>query len=227
VKLLNLSYWRAVACNPAAVTGLLVDLAPIYAVLVWHWGAAALVMLYWLENVVIGFATAGRIVVASVGRNGPKGLFGGAWLVAFFTVHYGIFCFAHGGILTEIMGGDQSWSRADSIGAAAGGVVVSALGFGKNMGFILALIALWHALAFVNEFVLRGGWRTADPQMEMFAPYGRVILLHIGVFVIGGALVWLGDPVIGVLALVAARAWWGLNMNMQRKSETPAEAVAS
>ncbi len=48
----------------------------------------------------------------------------------------------------------------------------------------------------------------------MTAPYGRVIVLHIGIFAGAGALILLGDPMIGVLALILLRVIWGIHVNM-------------
>lgn len=213
------SYWLSVARNPAAVIGLVVDLAPIVAIVFWGWGATALVLLYWLENVVIGLSTMPRILIASVGRYGLAGLFGGSFNAAFFSVHYGIFCLAHGGILLELFGAREAMAHADTFTQLIGQMVGAALGFGLHMDWILALIIAFHALVFVREFVLQGGWKAADPEKELFAPYGRVIVLHIGVFVIAGALTALGDPAIGAIALVLARALWGLHMNMRPRPQ--------
>ena len=226
-SLLDPSYWFSVARNPAAIAGLLVDLAPIVAIVFWGWGAAALVFLYWLENLVIGFATVPRILLASFGRRGVKGLFGAAFNAAFFSVHYGIFCIGHGGMLLEIFGIREAMSNADSIQQMLGQMIDAAFGFGLHMDWVLALIILFQALVFGREFILQGGWKEADPDKEMFAPYGRTIVLHISVFVIAGALTALGDPAIGAIALVLARAVWGLHMNMRpRNQAAPAPVPA-
>lgn len=222
-KLLQISYWQAVLRNPAAATGLAVDLAPIFAVVMWGWGAAPLLLLYWLENLVIGFATAGRMLMAAIGKHGPGGLFSAAFLIGFFTFHYGIFCLAHGGLLLEFLGAEEAMSGPDDIVAFIWQLVQTALTFGAHMDWILAMIAAWHAMM-LAEYVWRGEWKGADPQHEMFAPYGRIVLLHMGVFVVGGALQFLGDPMIGVIALVVARALWGLHMNMRPRK--PAASVA-
>ena len=41
---------------------------------------------------------------------------------------------------------------------------------------------------------------------EMFAPYGRIVVLHFGIFAGAGALFLLGQPMVGVLALILFRA---------------------
>ena len=48
---------------------------------------------------------------------------------------------------------------------------------------------------------------------EMFAPYGRIILLHFAIFAGAGALFLLGEPMIGVRGLIALRALFGVVTN--------------
>ena len=53
--------------DPIVASGLAVDLAPVFMVLVAGWGAAELVLLYWLENVIIGVFALGRILLSGFG----------------------------------------------------------------------------------------------------------------------------------------------------------------
>jgi hypothetical protein len=78
--------------------------------------------------------------------------------------------------------------------------------------FIYAIIA-FQVLVFVWEFVLKGEWRTTNPMAEMFAPYGRIIVLHLAIFGGAFALFALGQPMIGVLALILFRAVYGVVTN--------------
>jgi hypothetical protein len=218
-----LAYWGAVLRNPVALTGLAVDLLPIWAVLAWGWGAIPLVLLYWLENVVIGVFTIPRVVMASIAKSGWIGVIGGLWAAALFSLHYGLFCFGHGGILLEVFGNTEGWATADTLVGLIGGLVEAALSFGQDMSWVLAAIVVWHAFVFTRDYILGVEWRKADAQNESFSPYGRVIVFHIGVFVVAGTLEFLGDPAIGALALVIARAAWGLRANMRTWRERPSE----
>ena len=53
-RLFEIGFWARALRNPIVLTGLAVDLAPIYGVLAWGWGAAPLVLIYWSENVITG-----------------------------------------------------------------------------------------------------------------------------------------------------------------------------
>jgi len=226
-KFLDIRYWLAVARSPTAVTGLLVDIAPVVGILLWGWGAPALVLLYWLENLVIGAVTIPRILTSALVTRGWTGLFGAAYLAAFFTVHYGLFCLAHGAILLEVFDPKENWSTSGGFGDLVELLISAALGFGRHMTWIVALIAVWHAMVLLRDLSNVDNWKDTDPNKEMFMPYGRIIFLHIGVFVIAGALTALGDPAIGAIALVLARALWGLHMNMRsRQKAQPAPVPA-
>jgi hypothetical protein len=222
-KFLDRNYWLAVLQSPAAVAGLVVDLAPLIGVLLWGWGAATLVLLYWLENIVLGVAAATRMTIGYVGQRGVPGVLITGFMLAFFTVHYGMFCFGHGSFLLVYLGRDVL-TGPDTIPELITAIVGEALSFGDHMDWILALMIVWHALA-VYEFIRMGDWKTCVPQGEMFAPYPRIIGLHLGIFVIGGAMAALGSPTVGLFALIFARALWGVHVNIRR--DKPAASLAA
>jgi hypothetical protein len=224
-KFLDPLYWQAVARNPAAIIGLVADLAPIIAVLFWGWGAAALIMLYWIENVVIGAYVVPRMIIASVGRHGPVGLLGCVFGVPFFIFHYGMFCAVHGIFLLVLFrSAENPMMASPDMLVMLTRLFTGSLSFAQHMNWIVALVVAAHGAVFVYDFLLKGGWKESTFDQEMGAPYGRVVILHLGIFVIGGALMLLGDPTIGALFLVLARAALGLHVNMQPKKK-PSEAI--
>jgi hypothetical protein len=220
-------YWRAVARNPAAIIGLVADLAPIIAILFWGWGAAALVMLYWIENVVIGAYVVPRMIVASVGRHGPLGVLGSLFGVPFFVFHYGMFCAVHGiFLLTMFHSQEQVLATSDML-VMLQRLFLGSLSFAQNMNWVVIIVAVAHGAVFVHDFLAKGGWKETTADQEMTAPYGRVIILHLSIFFLGGALFLLGDPAIGAGLLVLARAAWGLHINMQPKNKPAGESSAA
>jgi hypothetical protein len=226
-KFLDPQYWQAVARNPAAIIGLVADLAPIIAVLFWGWGAAALIMLYWIENVVIGAYVVPRMIIASVGRHGPLGLIGCLFGVPFFIFHYGMFCAVHGIFLLTFFhtaAQDPMVASPDML-VMLQGLFMGSLSFAPHMNWIVVLVVAAHGAVFVYDFLLKGGWRETSFDEEMGAPYGRIVILHLGIFVIAGALFALNDPMIGAIFLVLARAAWGLHANTQPRSK-PAASTA-
>lgn len=226
-RLFDPGFWGRALRNPIVLTGLAVDLAPIYAVLVWGWGATPLVLVYWIENVITGVMTLPRIFIS--GANfGLAGLGIALFMCAFFTVHYGLFCTVHGIFLVALSGMAETMQTgsADAVNGVGQimdnpldgipGIIRYALASATHVDWMLAAIVAWQVVVFLWEFILRGGWKTTNPGAEMFAPYGRIVVLHFGIFVGFGALMLLGQPMIGVLALIVFRAVWGVFTNDRR-----------
>ena len=199
--------------DPIAVVGLIVDLIPIYAVLALGWGAVPLVFLYWLENVVVGAATVLRMLLAGV-LGGAVVLFSALFLSAFFTFHYGMFCFVHGTFLMTFaeMGAGGSPGFEGPVG-----LVVYALQAGPGMLGFVALIAAFNLVLVLNDDLRNGQVGGESVQEIMMTPYGRVVVLHVGIFAGAGALIALGQPMIGVLALILLRVVWGVFLTVRRR----------
>ncbi|MCA9270173.1 MAG: hypothetical protein KDA41_16945, partial [Planctomycetales bacterium] len=89
---------------PLATT-ILLNLVPVVGVLFWGWSAFALIILYWLENLVIGVRTLASMVANAAVMGGINWL-GALFIGAFFTVHYGMFCFGHGIFVMALFGGN-------------------------------------------------------------------------------------------------------------------------
>ena len=110
--------WTAAALN----------LIPLAGVVFWGWDAFTLIFLYWLENVVIGART-----LASMGASallgGMLNKLGALFFGAFFTFHYGLFCFVHGTFVVQFAG-PRRGQRADPGGAGGGSVRASNLAIG-------------------------------------------------------------------------------------------------
>ena len=205
--------------DPIAAFGLIVDLIPIYAVLVLGWGAVPLVFLYWLENVVIGAATISRMILAGI-LGGSIALIGAVFLSVFFTFHYGMFCFVHGTFLMSFaeMGVGSSPDFRSPFG-----LVGYALQAGPGMLGFVALIAVFNLVVIINDDLFNGQAGTGSINEIMMAPYGRVIVLHVGIFAGAGALIALGQPMIGVLALILMRVAWGVFISVRRRERLDQE----
>ncbi|NQY40186.1 MAG: hypothetical protein HRT80_08830 [Henriciella sp.] len=199
--------------DPIAWLILAVDLFPIIAVLTMGWGAAALVFLYWLENLIIGAATLAKMTATSL-KNGPSGLPAMAFLGPFFFIHYGMFCFVHGVFVSLFAnlssGGEPGFPTPF-------GLIDQALTSGPNMQtFILAIIGV-QIILFVQDYISRGEYRESSIDKEMMAPYGRIIVLHFGIFAGAFAMAVLGEPMLGILALILLRALWGVFLTVRRR----------
>ncbi|HEX5005684.1 MAG TPA: DUF6498-containing protein [Hyphomonadaceae bacterium] len=223
-KLVDPAYWARALSNPLVVVGLIVDLLPIYAVIAWGWNAVPLVMLYWMENVIIGVMTVPRMLLSGA-RLGIGGMIGGLLLSAFFAFHYGMFCFVHGIFLVAFASFSGGPGMASAPFMDIGGIFQFGLSSGPHIEWIIYALVAFQIFVFAVEFVWKGEWKRTNPGEEMGAPYGRIVLLHFGIFLGAGALFLLGQPMVGILALIVFRAVWGITSNSKRfDSERKASA---
>ncbi len=73
---------------------LITNVMPIIGVLFFRWDAFLIVLLYWSENVAVGFYNVLKIALAKVDRTEDH--FGKLFLIPFFVIHYGGFTGIHG-----------------------------------------------------------------------------------------------------------------------------------
>lgn len=214
------SAWALVAANAL----------PVIGVLFLGWQVGTLVMVYWLENVVIGLFNAARMFLAqgTVNQKGqPVEGIGAAFMklfmIPFFLVHYGGFCFVHGVFLATFFppGG----------GGPGGDPWESAQGLASKPLFIAAALALVasHGYSFVRHYVGEREYEDADLGKLMAQPYKRVMVVHF--FIIGGAFLtaMMGNPLPALLVFVALKvavdAWSHTKERSRAVAASSAEQV--
>ena len=166
------------------------NLVPIIGVLFFEWQLFPLILLYWLENVVIGVFNAFKMLTCSGSESIAQRIF----MTMFFSVHYGMFCFGHGTFVVDLFGGDL-----DSIPAALQIIFQS--------GLQLALIALVlsHGFSFLQNYLMRGEFRAMSVSEVMFSPYKRIIVLHVFIIFGGMALQTFGVTQMGLIILAIVK----------------------
>lgn len=164
-----------------------------------------------------------------------------AALVVFFLVHYGMFWFVHGifvftlplffGAGSPIGGFRDGSGLPDLLGPTfppgglegfgpdvTGGFRVAVRTSGPNLsGVVWAAIglAISHTASFLINYVGRGEYRLVSPARQMFAPYGRLVILHVAI--IFGAFVSLaiGSPIGAVIVLVLLKTAVDLRFHLR------------
>ncbi len=182
------------------VIAVAINLIPIVGVIFWGWSAFALIALYWLENVVIGVRNVLSMLVSGISRD-AAGLPGALFFSAFFTVHYGMFCFGHGIFVMTMFGG--AGSHGDGV-ADLFGAVHSLMMTQTNMLVGFASIVFWQLVQFFL-FLVRGEAARTNPLALMAAPYPRIIVLHLTIIFGGFILLGLNQPVGGVVILALVK----------------------
>ena len=192
--------------RPSSIALVLANLVPLFGVLLFDWQVIDVLMLYWAENVVIGAINVLRMGVC---REGEK------WfLIPFFIVHYGIFCFGHltavTAIFSESFGTGSAWQYFFSVPFADA--------WRTPLWMAIGAIAASHLFSFFANFIAGDEYRRTSVSKLMQRPYGRIVVLHIAI-IVGAALIdWLGSPVAMLVVLIAAKIALDLKLhNSERR----------
>lgn len=189
------------AAWPALAGAIGFNLIPIIGVLFWHWSAFALILLYWLENVAIGGRALLSMLACGLSR-GPASLAASALAGAFFTLHFGLFCFVHGMFVATLFRDGEGPARMAEGVFDLAGLVGQAFASQSNLLIGFASILGWQAVQLVI-FLARGEAARASLRALMAAPYPRMVVLHVTIIFGGMLLMASGWPVMGVAALAA------------------------
>jgi hypothetical protein len=168
-------------------------------VLFFGWSTVTVLAFYWIENVIIGVFNLVRMGVAAARSERP---FNGLFLCVFFSIHYGLFCLAHAYFITSIFGAD----RVDDRFMFDPALALFARTGSDAMGTVALLAMVVSAgMETVQWLMNADGADRADPQRLMFAPYGRIVVLHIVLLGGGFLLQILHAPALAALLLVGAK----------------------
>ncbi len=186
----------------SAIALILANLVPLAGVLLFGWRVFDVLMLYWVENVIIGVVNLMRMAVCSDGKK---------WfLMLFFAAHYGLFCFGHLMAVTGLFG-----DSVDGLSYFSG----EASGEWRRAPLWIAVlsIAASHLFSFFSNFIGGGEFRRTAANELMQRPYGRIVVLHVAI-IMGAALVqWLGSPVGMLIALVMAKIALDLRLHLSER----------
>jgi hypothetical protein len=198
--------WMQAWRSPPALAAAMVNLAPLLGVVFWGWGVGALVVLYWLENLVIGLFNAAKMIVVGVAM-GPVWAATLLFFLPFFVFHFGVFCLAHGAFVTAMFHpagvADADLSVFDTLDPRP--MIERATAAAPHLGLVLAALAAMRAASFFLFFIGRGAFRRTNIVTQMGAPYGRIVLLHLAIFAGGFGVAMAGEPAWGVLLLVLGK----------------------
>lgn len=183
----------------SVVVLVLANLIPLFGAAVWRWSVFEIVALYWAENLVVGFYTALGILLVRPPEG--KGLLVVANLAAafFFTVHYGMFCLVHGVFVFTLLGKGAGAGEPFPGWTAAGAVFQGGIPLG------LAALVASHGVSFVRNDLMGRERRDTTVQARMFAPYPRIVVLHLAILFGAFAIQALGSPVFLLALLVIGK----------------------
>jgi hypothetical protein len=191
--------------RPALAALVAANVVPLFGVVALGWGVYDVMLIYWLENGVVGAFTLLRM--ATAGRNPASVLFMGP----FFTVHYGMFWLVHGVFVVTLFGPAGPFGGTPDGPAASGPALPFALPIAGEIplvagaGWALAALVLSHGVSFVQNWLMGGERDGVDPGALMPRPYGRVVVLHLTLIAGGFFVMALGAPVLALALMVALK----------------------
>jgi hypothetical protein len=177
----------------------LANLLPLGGVVFLGWSVFQVMALFWLENVIVGAFNLLRMATQML-----KGQFGIIVLMAFFTVHYGMFTAIHGLFVMGIFGHDQPipGGRIEASPLAAFTLMEQMIRADDSYWWAAVGLVASHGVSFVLNFMIGGEWKRVDAGTLMFAPYKRIVVLHLTILASAGAIALLGAPIWGLVVLV-------------------------
>ena len=182
------------------------------------WDVASIIVLYWVENLIVGGFTLLKMLVA--------GKTAALFLMLFFCIHYGGFCAIHGIFVLELtrFAGEQiapaaatSWPGPLALLQLFTGLVHQVLAAAPD-AFLWGCLALLisHGASFLLLFIGQQEYRHTTVKELMKAPYRRITVMHVAVIAGGFLVVRLGSPLGLLFALVALKT--GMDIMLHNRS---------
>lgn len=199
--------WYRVTSSVGALVALVIANAiPLIGVLWFGWSVWTILIVYWLENGIVGFFNVLKIQKAEgTGETSMRATLNGRpidaqsrpALATFFLIHYGMFWVVHGIFVFTLplfaLAGTGSTSDLTSDTRPA------------TILFAIVALTVSHGLSYWFNFIKGGEYRRVSPASQMFAPYGRLVVLHITIIVGGMAIAFTGAPASAVAILVVLK----------------------
>jgi hypothetical protein len=184
---------------------LVVNLIPVLGVFLWQWDVGSLVILYWSENIIIGFYTLVKMIARSP--------IGGFFMGIFFLIHYGGFCAVHG-LFVLALTMDEVPPFLEGVPWPLFLVFVQLLI--EVIGNVLAIappewiagfvgLLVSHGISLFVNYYRGGEYQGQTTKDLMSAPYKRIVILHLAIIAGGFGVMALGSSVPLLLLLVALK----------------------
>lgn len=178
----------------------MVNLVPLAMVVAGEWDLRQVLVLFWVENGVVGVYGVLRILLAA-----RVGWFGRLFASAFLTMHYGGFFIGHGLFLLFLLGMAVKLGDPGSLREAASLV---------SWPVVLCYFGS-HGFSFLRNYVFGGERHEARLGGLMARPYARVLVLHLVLVAGGAAILHTGEPRWMLALLVAVKCVLDLYLHLR------------
>jgi hypothetical protein len=216
--------WYRVGSSLGAVVALIVaNLIPLIGVLFFGWSVWNILIVYWLENGIVGVFNVLKMATAQ-GTGLPEGLTATnrpvaetrkSRLIPFFIIHYGLFWVVHGIFVLTL-----PFLFTGEPGSASGVIPVAIL-------FAAVGLGISHLVSYVWNYQHGGEYRRTSAAQLMFAPYGRLMVLHMTIILGAVAIGTTGAQSAAVAILVAIKIAIdiGLHLTEHRRAAPAPDAM--
>ncbi len=201
--------------NLRVTTAILIaaNLVPVAGILMLDWDVLFIMLLFWCENVIIGFFGIAKIVVSGSPRRFRVGLI----LPIFFTVHYGGFMAGHLMVLLALYA-----PKNEQLNESMDPLTMFSNLTGSAIWVPVAALLISHGWSFVTNFLGSAERENLTAQEAMALPYRRMVITHVALILGGVFLVRNGEPTGGLLLLIALKI--GMDIVFHRKEHTALSA---
>lgn len=246
-----LATYRRTTSSRSALLLIAANAIPVVGVLFFGWSLFTILVLYWLENGIVGLWNLPRILLArgsftpmlpqlpdAAEVSSARDAAAAANVRAQWTraraaqlgfagrVSLAIFFTFHYGIFWSVHG-VFVFALPAFVGSDAG-APGSLDPFGSldasSVAIGAAALFLSHGASFLFNFIWRGEYRTASPSSQMNAPYARVVVLHLTIIFGAMAAAILGAPIAALLLLVGLKTLFDLGLHLrQHRAAAPVQ----
>jgi hypothetical protein len=204
------------------------NILPIYGVIVFAWDAFNIVLLYWAENLVIGFYNV--VKIATIKVSNPIEYLAKLFSIPFFVIHFGGFCAIHGIFIFLLFGKSESPSY-NSMGHSWPCFLVFVqllIGVIKHcwatitpeMKYAIEALFASHGISYVHNYLIRGEYAVAGAKQLMETPYSQVMVMHFAI--IAGAFLsaMIGSPAGILVILIVMKTIIDVKFHIRRHKTT-------
>lgn len=221
--------------NISTISLIIANLVPLAGVLFWDWSIFQIFLLYWAESGVIGFYNIPKMLIVSIYRKGlavisdkpteiisnldvsyPKYLALGLGIfdTIFFIIHFGVFLVAHLAFINGVFG---------NIPEMTGGELFPPIQFFIALLYSISggLISLFisHTISFFSNFIGQKEYLNTTISRQMYAPYPRVLVMHVSIILGGIATQLLGFKAAAFVVLIICKTV--LDLILHKKEHQP------
>lgn len=227
-----MKYKKEYLTNIPLVALVAANLIPLWGVVFWEWDAFNVVLLYWSENIVVGFYNILKMAFAKVSH--PAEHLRKLFMIPFFSVHYGGFCAVHGSFILMLFKEDSSfmnnttWPCFFVFLQMLLNVIKHAYSImSLEMRYAMGALFLSHGVSFVYNYLIKGEYARITSDRLMGSPYARIVIMHLAVLFGAFLTAALGSPVGILIVLVGLKTSLDVTFHMRQHKKHQAKTASA